>query len=63
MNKQNFSKKIREFEGIIDADRQTINGKRARGVFISDILMNSTFVSEVSGEDLIIKSLFDYFTM
>ncbi len=57
MNKQNFSKKIREFKGIIDVDRQTINRKKVRGVFIFDILTNSTFVYEISGKGLITKSL------
>ena len=60
-NKLNFSKKIHEFKGIINADRQIVNEKSARGIFISDILTNSTFVYEISGEDLIIKSLVNYF--
>ena len=61
-SKAAFARKIHEIEGIINGDRKTINGKRGRGIYISNILIDSTFVSEISGEGLITKSLANYFT-
>ena len=54
---------INKLSGVLQSPQKIINGRRGRGIYLSEPLYNTVYVSILTGTELIVKTLKQYYNL